>query len=158
MGIPVVTREYTPRACRNSRKPMRLPPRHEMRPDSPALHESNFLFPIKHIRSLDLLDWTLESPQEHCHKTRRTLMSPQKCKTNWCNFNNWCCEQDVWKMTAITGIFLVSARSGAMCTLSCSILASGLFELCCHLLSGLHLRCTALYYIYWILSGPLLQT
>ena len=45
MGIPVVTREYTPRACRNSRKPMRLPPRHEMRPDSPALHAEQLRFP-----------------------------------------------------------------------------------------------------------------
>ena len=26
MGIPVITREYTPRSCRNSRNPMRLPP------------------------------------------------------------------------------------------------------------------------------------
>ena len=63
MGIPVVTREYTPRACRNSRKPMRLPPRNEMRPDSPACMKSSCVFPIKHIRSLDLLDWTLGSPQ-----------------------------------------------------------------------------------------------
>ena len=45
MGIPVVTREYTSRACRNSRKPMRLPPRHEMRPDSPALHAEQLRFP-----------------------------------------------------------------------------------------------------------------
>ena len=45
MGISVVTREYTPRACRNSRIPMRLPPRHEMRPDSPALHAGQLRFP-----------------------------------------------------------------------------------------------------------------
>ena len=45
MGIPVVTREYTPRAFRNSSKPMRLPPRHEMRPDSPALHAEQLRFP-----------------------------------------------------------------------------------------------------------------
>ena len=69
-GFAVVTREYTPRACRNSRKPMRLPPRHEVRPDSPALHaeqlrfpnqkhkvvQNNCVLPIKHVRSLDLLD------------------------------------------------------------------------------------------------------
>ena len=35
----------TPRACRNSRKSMRLPPRHEMRPDSPALHAEQLRFP-----------------------------------------------------------------------------------------------------------------
>ena len=45
MGSPVVTREYTPRACRNSRKRMRLPPRHEMRPDSLALHAEQLRFP-----------------------------------------------------------------------------------------------------------------
>ena len=43
--FPVVTREYTSRACRNSRKPMRLHPRHEMRPDSPALHAEELRFP-----------------------------------------------------------------------------------------------------------------
>ena len=45
MGIPVVTREYTLGACRNSRKPMRLPRRQEMRPDSPALHAEQWRFP-----------------------------------------------------------------------------------------------------------------
>ena len=45
MGIPVVTREYIPGACRNSRKPMRLHPCHEMRPDSPALHAEQLHFP-----------------------------------------------------------------------------------------------------------------
>ena len=45
MDIPVVTREYTPGSCRNSRKPMRLPPRHGMRPDSPALHAEQLRFP-----------------------------------------------------------------------------------------------------------------
>ena len=45
MGIPVLTREYTPRACRNSRKPMRLPTLHEMRPDSTALHAEQLRFP-----------------------------------------------------------------------------------------------------------------
>ena len=46
--------------------------------------QSNFVFPIKHVWSLDLLDWTPESPQQHCHKTRRTLMSPQECKIAQC--------------------------------------------------------------------------
>ena len=41
------------------------------------------MFPIKHIRRLDLLDGTPESPQEHCHKSRRTLMSLQKCEIAW---------------------------------------------------------------------------
>ena len=38
------------------------------------------MFHIKHIKSLDLLDGTPESPQEHCDKSRRTLMSQQECE------------------------------------------------------------------------------
>ena len=87
MGIPVVTREYTPGACRNSRKPMRLPPRHEMRPGALHSKQSNCVFPIKHIRIFNLLDWTLESPPKDCHKTRRTLMSPQERKIDCCTPN-----------------------------------------------------------------------
>ena len=45
MGFPVVTREYTQRACGNSKNTMRLPPRHEMRPDSPALQAEQLRFP-----------------------------------------------------------------------------------------------------------------
>ena len=36
------------------------------------------MFPIKNVRSLDLLDVTPESPQEHCHKYSRTLMLQQE--------------------------------------------------------------------------------
>ena len=45
MDIPAVTREYTPGSCRNSRKPMRLSPPCEMRPDSPALCPEQLCFP-----------------------------------------------------------------------------------------------------------------
>ena len=45
MFTPAVTREYTPGFHHNSRKTMRLPPRREMRPDSPALHAEQFLVP-----------------------------------------------------------------------------------------------------------------
>ena len=45
MDIPAVTREYTPGPCRNSRKPMRLSPPCEMRPDSPALCPEQLRFP-----------------------------------------------------------------------------------------------------------------
>ena len=55
---------------------MRLPPRREMTPDSPALRAEQLVAPIKHVRSLDLLHGTTERPQEHCHKSRRTLMLP----------------------------------------------------------------------------------
>ena len=59
---------------------MRLPPRQEMRPASPALHAEKFHVPIKHIRILDLLDGTREIPQEHCHKPTRRQMSPKECE------------------------------------------------------------------------------
>ena len=49
--------------------------------------QRNCVFPIKHIRSFDLLHWTLESPQQDCHKTRRTLMSNQERKIDWCTPN-----------------------------------------------------------------------
>ena len=40
--------------------------------------QSNSLFPIKQVRSLDLLDGTSESPREIPQKSRRTLMSLQE--------------------------------------------------------------------------------
>ena len=42
--------------------------------------QSNALFPIKQVRSLDLLDGTTESCPEIPHKSRRALMSPQECE------------------------------------------------------------------------------
>ena len=87
MGIPVATREFTPRACRNSRKSMRLPPRHEMRPNSPALHAEQLCFPNQTHKEPRFVYWTLESPQQDCSKTRRTLMSPQERKIEWCTPN-----------------------------------------------------------------------
>ena len=58
-----------------------------MRPDSPALHAEQCLVPIKHVRSLDLLDGTTESPLVVPHKSRGTLMSPQECEIARCNHN-----------------------------------------------------------------------
>ena len=48
---------------------------------------SNSMFPIKHVGSLDLLDETPESPQEHPHKSRMTLISPKECEIVRCNTN-----------------------------------------------------------------------
>ena len=42
--------------------------------------QSNSLFPIKQVRSFDLLDGTTESPPEIPHKSRRTLISLQECE------------------------------------------------------------------------------
>ena len=49
--------------------------------------QSNSVFPIKHVRSLDWLDGTPENPKEHCHKSRRTLMSLQQCEIAQCTPN-----------------------------------------------------------------------
>ena len=48
---------------------------------------SNYMLPIKRIRSLDLLDGTPQSPQDHCHKSRRALRSTQEHEIAWCNLN-----------------------------------------------------------------------
>ena len=63
---------------------MRLSPHHEMSTDSPVLGAEQFRVPINHVRSLDLLDGSLESPREHPHTSRRTLMSPQEWETARC--------------------------------------------------------------------------
>ena len=45
--------------------------------------QSNFLFPIKQVRSLDLLDGTTESPREIPQKYRRTVMSLEEYEIPW---------------------------------------------------------------------------
>ena len=80
MATPALTRECTPGSRRKSRKTIKLPPRFEMRSDSPALCAEQALFGIKQVRSLDLLDGTKESPPEGPIKYRRTLMSLQECQ------------------------------------------------------------------------------
>ena len=45
------------------------------------------MFPIKHVRSLDLLGGTPETPKEHCHKSRGFLMSPQVHEMDRCTPN-----------------------------------------------------------------------
>ena len=49
--------------------------------------QSNALFPMKRVRSLDLLDRTTDSPPEVPHKCRRSLMSPQECEIPQCSPN-----------------------------------------------------------------------
>ena len=50
--------------------------------------QSNALFPMKQVRSLDLIDETTESPPEIPHQSKRTLMSPQECEIAWCSPNH----------------------------------------------------------------------
>ena len=49
--------------------------------------QSNAFFPIKQVRSLDLLDGTKESPPEVPNESRRTLMSSKKCQITRCSPN-----------------------------------------------------------------------
>ena len=42
------------------------------------------MFINEHVRNIDLLDGSPESPQEHCHKSTSTLMSTQECEIAWC--------------------------------------------------------------------------
>ena len=49
--------------------------------------QRNSSFPIKQVRSLDLLDGTTECPPEIPPKSRRTLMSPQECEIARCTPN-----------------------------------------------------------------------
>ena len=49
--------------------------------------QSNALFPIKQVSTLNLLDGTTEGPPEVPHKSRRTLMSPQECEITRCSPN-----------------------------------------------------------------------
>ena len=87
MGIPVVTREYTPGAGLNSSKPMSHPPCNEMRPDSPAFRAEEFRVPNQRRKVPQFPWWNwIESPRTLSQK-RRTLMSPQECKIVWCNPN-----------------------------------------------------------------------
>ena len=58
-----------------------------MSPDSLHCMQSNALFPIKQVRSLDLLDRTTEIPPEVPHKSRRTLMSLRECQILLCSPN-----------------------------------------------------------------------
>ena len=57
---------------------MRLPPQRETRPDSLALGAQQIHVPNKTRKDLDFLDGTPESPQEHPHKSRMTMISPKE--------------------------------------------------------------------------------
>ena len=64
MAIPALTREYTPGFCRNSRNPMRYPPRREMQPESPALGAEQFRVPNQTRKEPQCASWnTRESPR-----------------------------------------------------------------------------------------------
>ena len=66
MAIPVLTREYRPGFCRNSRNPMRHPPRWEMNLDSPALRAEQSRVPNRTPKEPRFAWW-------NTRESRRTL-------------------------------------------------------------------------------------
>ena len=86
-AIPAVTPEHTAGSHFNSRKIMSLTLPARWGPIPLHCLQSKSVFPIKHRRRLDFLDGTPESPQEHCHKSRGTLKSPQQHKRALCTTN-----------------------------------------------------------------------
>ena len=76
MAIPAVTREYTPGSCRNSRNPMRHPPRREMRPESHALGAEQFPVPKQtHMEPQCDLWNTIESLRPPSQDERNTAVT-----------------------------------------------------------------------------------
>ena len=71
MAIPAVTQEYTPGACRNSGKLMRLPPRRKMRPDSTAFRAEEFRVPNQRCKEPQFPRWNLR-------ESRGTLSQQEK--------------------------------------------------------------------------------
>ena len=64
MAIPAVTREYIPGTCRNSRNPMRHPPRWDMRLDFPAMPAEQNRIPNQTRKEPRFSYWnTRESPK-----------------------------------------------------------------------------------------------
>ena len=95
MGTPVVTREYTPYACRNSRKHMRLPRLHEMTPESPALHAEQLRFPNQTHKD-PRFAWlnsreshkTVTRREEHwCHLINAKLIGVPQINSRWSTFS-----------------------------------------------------------------------
>ena len=76
MAIPAVTREYTPGSFRNSRNPMRHPPRRELRPDSPALGAEQFRVPNQTRNEPECPGWNnRESPRPLSQEERNTAIT-----------------------------------------------------------------------------------
>ena len=71
MAIPAVTREYTPGACRNSRKLMSLPPCRKIRTDSPAFRAEVFHVPNPRRKEPRFSWWNWREPT-------RTLSQQEK--------------------------------------------------------------------------------
>ena len=96
-GHPRCNSWIYPNSCRNSRKPMRLSPRCEMRPDSPALCPEQLLCPNQ-TRKEPRFAWlnSRESPTTLSQDEKNTAVTPgmQNCsvypKSNWDEANFPC--------------------------------------------------------------------
>ena len=87
MAIPTVTLEYSPESCRNSRHPLRHPPRWEMRLDTPALHAEQSRFPNQTCKEPQFSCWnTRESPGTLSQNEMNTDAN-QECKIDRCTPN-----------------------------------------------------------------------
>ena len=76
MAIPAVTREYNAGSCRNSRNPMRPPPRREMRHESPALGAEQFRVPNQTRKEPQCASWNnTESPGKLSQDERNTAVT-----------------------------------------------------------------------------------
>ena len=81
MAIPAVTREYTPGACHNSRKLMRLSPRCKRRPDSPAFHAVVFHVPNQRRKEPRFPWWNWrESPRTLSQQEKNTNVTSRMQK------------------------------------------------------------------------------
>ena len=97
MDIPTVTREYTPGFCRNTRIRIRLSPRREMRPNSPALCPEQLRFPNQTSKE-PRLAWlnSRASPTTLSQDEKNADVTPgmQNCsvyqKSNWDEANFPC--------------------------------------------------------------------
>ena len=63
MAIPILTQEYTPVSCNNSRKIMRLPPHQQMRHHSPAMHAEQIRVPHQTPKETGLPGWNTRESQ-----------------------------------------------------------------------------------------------
>ena len=78
-GHPRRSQEYNPGSCSNSRKPMKLSLRHEMRHDSPALQAEQFCFPKQTCEELRFAGLnSRESPQTLSQDEKNTDVTSGK--------------------------------------------------------------------------------
>ena len=84
MAIPPYLENIPKVTAATREKPRNLPLSESRGPILMHCVQSNSMFPIKQVRSLDLLDGNPMNPTKHPHKSRMTLMSPRECEIVRC--------------------------------------------------------------------------